>query len=62
MNELTTMTELNDKELDAVGGGFLNHVRQSNWSLQVPVAINNGSGEAEATARSFQRNSISVDF
>jgi bacteriocin-like protein len=54
MNELTTMTELTDKELDAVvGGAFLNGpLAQINFNVQTPVAVNVGSGSAFARARS----------
>jgi bacteriocin-like protein len=52
------MRELTDTELAAVSGGFLNNIRQSNWNLQVPVALNDGSGSATARARSYQQNNI----
>jgi bacteriocin-like protein len=47
MRELTPMTELNDTELDAVSGGFLNGLgnitTQTNNAVQVGVAIGFGS-------------------
>jgi hypothetical protein len=59
MSELTTMTELTDTEVDAVAGGFLNGLlsnNQTNFSLQIPVAVNVGSGSAHARAFGFQIN------
>jgi hypothetical protein len=61
MHEELAMTELNDTEMDAVAGGFLNFW-QSNEALQVPVAINDGSGSATARARLWQNNSIHIEL
>jgi hypothetical protein len=61
MSELTTMTELTDKELDAVGGGFLNNfitLPQTNINVQVPLAVNVGSGSARAVSVSGLLNGL----
>jgi hypothetical protein len=56
---MSELTELTDTEVDAVAGGFLNGLlsnNQTNFSLQIPVAVNVGSGSATARAFGFQIN------
>jgi hypothetical protein len=60
MREELAMTELTDTEIDAVSGGLLDggllNNMQTNFSVQVPVAINVGSGSAISRAFNVQAN------
>lgn len=58
MHEELAMTELTATEMDAVAGGFLSHFSQNNWAVNTAVSIADRGGESEATAFSFQSNSI----